>query len=41
MADQLSPGVVVREIDMSATVPVVGTSGGATVAEWRSLDGQP
>ena len=40
MADQLSPGVVVREIDLTNTVPVVGTTGGATVGDfvWGPVD---
>lgn len=40
MADQLSPGVVVREIDLTNTVPVVGIAGGATVGDfvWGPVD---
>ena len=40
MADQLSPGVVIREIDLTNSVPVVGIVSGATVGDfvWGPVD---
>ncbi|ASD50372.1 tail sheath [Acidovorax phage ACP17] len=40
MANQVSPGVVIREIDLTNSVPNVGTAGGATVGEfmWGPVD---
>ena len=40
MADQQSPGVVIREIDLTNSVPVVGIASGATVGDfvWGPVD---
>lgn len=40
MANQVSPGVVIREIDLTNSVPNVGTASGATVGEfmWGPVD---